>query len=103
MTNKQRIIAVQKDTCNGLSGAYHDECAYGLAYRDGHGTIELFNRTFTNINTALTEAKEHVSIPGNCDEIIVVKLEVANPVAIVAPAEPVKPPTQVIMIGKGKR
>ena len=102
MTKRQRIIEAKKDIANGLSGAYHDGCAYILAYRDGHRTIELFDRTFTNIATALTAAKEHVEIPGNVDEIIIMSVELGNPVAIVAPAEPVKPPIDVILIGKGK-
>ena len=101
MTNKQRIIDAQKDVCNGLSGAYHDGCAYCILYQDGHGTVEfLEDGPFTNIDTAIQAAREHAKVPGNFDELIIVSVELGKPVAIVAPIEPVKPPIGVIMIGK---
>ncbi len=101
MNKKDRIIQVEKDTCNGLSGAYHKGCAYGLAHRDLHGTIELLrDGVFTNVDSAIRVAKEHAEVPGNFDEIIIVELEVANPVAIVAPVETVRRPLDVIRIQK---
>jgi hypothetical protein len=42
---------------------YRDGVAYGIAYEDGHGAIELLNTTFTTLDWAKSAKKQYEHNP----------------------------------------